>query len=1219
MLGRSVCLLLLLLFGAQFAMQAQARLPETPRFRRFGQEQGLPKSVVAMELDRQGYLWIATEDGLARYDGVAFTLWRHTIGLSGSLPDNMLEDVYIDARDRVWVASRDGLSWLGSDRKEFVRVAFRGADASCSDDVSYLTGTPDGAIWTATYAGHMCRIAADGRSVQRFEPGVGAGARLPRGPITALLADSRGRLLVGTLNGLTRFENGRFGPVGRDETAGVRIGELSPDVDGSIWVGSQRGLFRLDANDRMSAAPWALGEEAANAIVLGDLTGGGWIGTTAGLYRVDSDNQVRLLQDDAGDGVWDRRSGLMQMLRDDEGGVWFVTYSQGLVYLPPDWNRFASVTSVGGSQIDRLDARDIAPDGEGGFWLLTATDLYRLRRGAGQLETVADNRALGMKWMHTLFARPDGRLWIGHSSGLSLFDPATVQARPWPFAATATSTPRDLGATVWFLHELPDGGLWLWLSDGSVRRYLADGTPQPAGEIEKVLGRAGFLTGPGTFVPGPDGQPWFAGTDGLQRWDGRRFLAVEGGRFGDIQAMSFAGAQRLWLARSGALEAYQWRDGRLSLERRIDNAAGYPDTTVSGVLASRNGTVWATTTRGLLMVSADTRRLRLFGLGDGIPNVELTRTSPHRGADGVAAALSLDGLVLFDLDMPFPGARPPRLSLESLSARREEDEWTLPVERGKVQLEADDRDLRIVARLMSFLDPRSHVYRFKLEGYDPDWIEQRANGERVFSRLEAGEYRLQVKAAGADGIWSEPVGFDLHVKPPWWRAVWAQIAFALAALLLLVVGAIVYRRRLGRRSDWQLAVHKREVAEQASEAKTRFLATLGHEVRTPMTGVLGMSELLLDTPLDERQRGYTQSIRRAGEHLLRLVNDALDLARIESGKLQLEDRPFDLRAMVEEATGLMQPLARQRGLAFRVEIAASAPQGLRGDPSRVGQILMNLLGNAIKFTEQGSVSLRVEALAPQGVRFEVADTGPGLNEEQKARLFRRFEQAEGARTAARYGGSGLGLAICQELAAAMDGQVAVFSEAGQGARFVLDLPLASAPAPQGEGAGPESASGGLTPGGAGSTPEPALGSVARGRAGSTPEPAWRGFQVAARALLLVEDDATVAEVIAGLLRAQGHRVTHVPHGLAALAEAATARFDLALLDLDLPGINGLELARQLRAQGFAQPLIAVTARADADAEPQALAAGFDAFLRKPVTGAMLGEAIHTVLARADGV
>ncbi|MFD1297488.1 ATP-binding protein [Lysobacter gummosus] len=1182
MLGRSLCLLLLLLLGAQFADEAQARLPETPRFRRFGQEQGLPKSVVAMELDHQGYLWIATEDGLARYDGVEFSLWRHTIGLSGSLPDNMLEDLYVDAGDRVWVASRNGLSYLGADRKEFVRISFSGADASCSDDVSYLTGTPDGSIWTATYAGQMCRIAPDGVRVTRYEPGVGAGARLPRGPVTALLADARGRLLVGTMNGLARFDNDRFAPIGRDETAGVRIGELSPDADGSIWVGTQRGLFRLSADDRMSPAPWALGEETTNAIVVSDLSGGRWIGTTAGLYRVDSDDNVRLLQDDAGDGVWDRRSGLMQMLRDDEGGIWFVTYSQGLAYLPPDWNRFASITSVGGRRIDRLDARDIAPDGDGGFWMLTATDLYRLRAGSGELEPVADSKSLGVKWLHTLFARPDGQLWIGHSTGLSLFDPVTSKARSWPFSARDP----DLGATVWFLYEWPDGSLWLWFSDGSVRRYNADGEPLPAGEIEKVLGSAGFLTSTATFRPGPDGQPWFAGNNGLQRWDGSRFVPVPGGAFSDIQAISFAGPQRLWLARSGALESYRWQGGKLELERRIDNTADYPDTNVSGLLVSRNGTVWVTTTRGLLMVSADARRLRLFGLGDGIPNVELTRTTPHRNADGVGAALSLDGVVLFDLDTPFPGARPPRLSLETLSVRREEDEWTLTPAQGRVQLESDDRDLRIVARLMSFLDPRSHVYRFKLDGYDPDWIEQRANGERVFSRLDPGEYRVLIKAAGADGIWSDPVSFNLHVKPPWWRSGWAQMVFALIAIGLLAVGAIAYRRRLGRRSAWQLAVHKREVAEQASEAKTRFLATLGHEVRTPMTGVLGMSELLLDTPLDEKQRGYTESIRRAGEHLLRLVNDALDLARIESGKLELEDRPFDLRALVEEAAGLMRPLARQRGLDFQVDIAASAPLGLRGDPNRVCQILMNLLGNAIKFTEQGSVRLRVDALAPQGVRFEVADTGPGLNEEQKARLFRRFEQAEGARTAARYGGSGLGLAICQELAAAMEGHVAVFSQAGQGARFVLDLPLAWA------------------------EPPPVVES-------STPEPVFRGFQVGPRSVLLVEDDATVAEVIAGLLRAQGHRVSHVANGLAALAETATARFDLAMLDLDLPGINGLDLARQLRAQGFTQPLIAVTARADADAEPQAQAAGFDRFLRKPITGAMLADTIDSVLAQAD--
>jgi CheY-like chemotaxis protein len=347
-----------------------------------------------------------------------------------------------------------------------------------------------------------------------------------------------------------------------------------------------------------------------------------------------------------------------------------------------------------------------------------------------------------------------------------------------------------------------------------------------------------------------------------------------------------------------------------------------------------------------------------------------------------------------------------------------------------------------------------------------------------------------------------------------------------------------------------------------------------------------MSELLLDTPLDERQRSYTLAVRRAGEHLLRLVNDALDLARIESGKLELADEAFDLRALVEEASNLMAPLARQRRLAFEIDISTGAPAGLRGDVSRVCQILLNLLGNAIKFTDEGKVSLRVEALRPQGVRFEIADTGPGLNEEQKNRLFRRFEQGDGARTAARYGGSGLGLAICQELAAAMDGHITVYSEPGQGARFVFDLPLPVAVPPR--------------------------------AAPSTLEPALRGLQARPLSLLLVEDDATVAEVIAGLLRAQGHRVAHVGNGLAALTEVATGHFDLALLDLDLPGINGLDLARQLRSQGFAQPLIAVTARADADAEPQASAAGFDRFLRKPVTGTMLREAMDAVLARKAG-
>jgi CheY-like chemotaxis protein len=282
--------------------------------------------------------------------------------------------------------------------------------------------------------------------------------------------------------------------------------------------------------------------------------------------------------------------------------------------------------------------------------------------------------------------------------------------------------------------------------------------------------------------------------------------------------------------------------------------------------------------------------------------------------------------------------------------------------------------------------------------------------------------------------------------------------------------------------------------------------------------------------------------------------------------------------LVADVVALMAPVAQRRGLRFDGTVATGVPDALRGDPLRIKQVLLNLLGNAIKFTEHGSVGLHVSMQSPAGVRFEVRDTGPGLTVEQQSRLFRRFEQAEGHRTAARYGGSGLGLAICQQLALAMDGCIEVESAPGHGTCFRVELPLPVATL-------------------AGAT------TVAPDASDTT-----RSFD-----LLLVEDDAIVAEVMIGLLRAQGHRVTHAGHGLTAMAEVANARFDAALLDLDLPGMDGLVLARLLRAQGFDAPLLAVTARADADAEPQSHAAGFDGFLRKPLTGAALAEAIEALL------
>ncbi len=488
-----------------------------------------------------------------------------------------------------------------------------------------------------------------------------------------------------------------------------------------------------------------------------------------------------------------------------------------------------------------------------------------------------------------------------------------------------------------------------------------------------------------------------------------------------------------------------------------------------------------------------------------------------------------------------------------------------------------DRDLIITARLLSYANPQGNRYRYRVSGYDQNWVMQAADGERLLSRLPSGHYAIDVQAATPQGQWTPSRTLSVEVLPPWWRSSWAILAYLLLWLLLVAVVVYVARVRLRRRQQWQLTVHKQQIAEQASQAKSQFLATLGHEVRTPMTGVLGMSELLLATPLDELQRGYAASIQHAGTHLLRLVNDALDLARIEAGRLELDIRPFDLMSMLAQVQALMEPMAHHRGLAFERSFNLPGPILVSGDEMRVRQILMNLLGNAIKFTERGHVSLGAELIdGGMGIIFEVADTGPGINTDQQQRLFHRFEQADGPRTASRYGGSGLGLAICQELAVAMGGRIDIDSRLGHGARFSVQLPL---PWTQQQGTVASHAS-----------------DAAR-------------IQLPPLRLLLVEDDPTVADVIAGLLQARGHEVVHVLHGLAALSEVAAGSFDVGLLDLDLPALDGIAIAGQLRAMGYELPLIAVTARSDAYAEQQVLQGGFDGFLRKPVTGDLLIDAI----------
>lgn len=1154
----------------------QAGVPERPRFRIAGPAQGLPSTdIKALAHDRDGYLWIGTADGLARFDGIAMQVWRYDPGRSGGLQGNNVQALLVDAGNRVWVAAEGaGVAVLDAQRRHFKHYRMANHPELASDDVWAMARDGD-AVWLGTYGGGLTRIARDG-SLRTYRERTSG---LPSDTVLSLAVDGEGTLWVGTAAGLARREGDRFVAEPLPEQEGGQIVYSVTLQSDGLWVGGAQGVWTRRGG-RWSRPAWAPMFERPNALltIVTGARGDHWIGSQRGLWHQEGTAPPTPVAP-GGPAVPRMVSALLQ---ERGGALWVPVFGRGLGFLRSNWRQLAELRGQEDGLGDAL-YRALGRASGGGVWMAGMGGSIEHMDAANRIAPLASeafDRLPRIKPV-ALAEDPAGRLWLAHRNGLVRIAP-DGSVTEW----TAESEHDPVPATqiAWLLHAA-DGSQWLAAAGGGVQQR------DPASGRVLLDLPAGAASGLGdadidAMVLGPDDRPWVAGAGGVRRFDGdlRRFVALPALGSARVNALAFDGRDRLWLQRLTGLERYRRQAGGWALEDRIDARSGVPAVAAMAMVIDERHRVWLMTSRGVYRWDPATRHLRHVGGQDNASSEEFLERAALLRDDGVLVAATADGgLRLIDTRMPDVAPGAPILRFEGLAVRRG-GHWVDLDPADTVHLRADDREIRIRTRLLAFDDPAGNRYWSHLDGFDPEWVALGASGDRVFTGLAPGRYTVRAKARDAAGNAAVEQALVFVVPPPWWRSVWALAAYLLAAMALLWLVAGAYRQRIKRRHAWQLAEHKRELLEQASEAKSRFLATLGHEVRTPMTGVLGMAELLQGTHLDPRQRAHVDAIRRAGEHLLRLVNDALDLARIEAGKLDLDNRDFTLKPLLDEVSGLMAPVAERKGLAFVGQLHADAPTALHGDRTRIAQILLNLIGNAVKFTETGHVALETSALQPRGVRFVVADTGPGLNEEQQARLFRRFEQADGARTAARHGGSGLGLAISQELAAAMGGRIRVESAPGAGSRFIVDLPLPAAPASTTGDAAPET------------TAPPVM-----------------------RRLLLVEDDPIVAETITGLLRMQGHAVQHAGHGLEALTAIATRRFDAALLDLDLPGMDGLALASALRAQGFGAPLLAVTARSDASAESRARDAGFAGFLRKPVTGDALARALEALLSRLPPV
>ncbi|WP_432734810.1 two-component regulator propeller domain-containing protein [Maridesulfovibrio sp. FT414] len=1063
------------------------------RFQRFSLNEGLSQSsLLCMLQDSRGFMWFGTYDGLNRYDGRHIKIYTNTKS-PDSLSDSNIRALYEDSTGLLWVGTKDG----GLNYYHRATDTFRNfipekdnPDSISGKNVSCIYEDSKGRLWVGTHSGLNIYDRASGR-FRKFENSDSPDS-ISHNEIRTIFEDMDGRIWVGTAAGLNLFmeKDGSFKRYNNNPKSDTTICDdtilcFFQKNKGELWIGTKKGisihnpetdsfktLFRsLEIND-----------------IYEDGSGNLWLGTLEGLARrypetaglAPEEMRFAFFKNNQLDPYSLSDNKVTSILEDQSGVLWVGTYADGLSILTPKMQAFGLVNrqpwkdnTIPGQEVSAL-----LEDSEGLVWIGTyknGLSIYNPK--SGEYRNYSKKSAapwnLSGDRINCLFQDSQGLVWVGtRKSGIFVVDKDKgVVARYRRDKKNKRSLSQD---NVWWIYEGSQGYIWVGTSKkglnrldrktGEFKHYTPD--PDIPGSIQHSRVRNIFEDSNHNF--------WVCTNEGLALMDREKGTfkhfkhdpenpaSISNNR---VTPIAEAADGSLWVGTDKGLNRFDPVSGTFTRYMEKD---GLANDGIQGLCLDSEGKVWVSTFKGISTLDPVSGKIWNFGLSDGLQGIEYWINSYNRGQSGMIYFGGLKGMNMFDPRDIKINPTPPPVVITGLNIMNSPAQLGANISETKeITLSWKDSMFTFAFAALDYQNPRLNQYKYRLEGFHNEWIDASAEATATFTNFDHGRYIFRVIASNSDGVWNDTgTSVKIRIIPPFWKTWWF-ISLAVLTLTTVVIIIVQLRFRAIRQKGEELAKlvdektadlneeiqeHKKTEeqleqaiirAEEANEAKSAFLASMSHEIRTPLNSIIGVADLLKNTPMSEEQAEYVNIFESSGEILLSIINDILDFSKIEANHVTLETIPVDLLQEVESIIGLQTTAAVIRNIELICRIKPDVPEFVLGDPTRLRQILLNILSNAVKFTSCGEVGITVERSVERGsddISFIISDTGIGISPDKLEAIFAPFSQADSS-TTRKFGGSGLGLSISKKLTELMGGTISATSIPGKGSTFTITLPL----------------------------------------------------------------------------------------------------------------------------------------------------------------------------------